>query len=50
MPNPRPEDLLDQPIPDVALPGSDGETLRFRGRSGIGPLVLFFYVRNASPG
>lgn len=50
MPDPRPEELLDRMIPDVALTGSDGETLRFRGRAGAGPLVLFFYVRNASPG
>ena len=50
MPDPRPEDLLDRMIPDVALPGSHGETLRFRGRAGEGPLALFFYVRNASPG
>lgn len=50
MASPRPEDLLDQMIPDVELPGSDAQILRFRGRAGLGPLVLFFYLRNASPG
>ena len=50
MSGPRPEDLLDQMVPDVSLPGSDGQILRFRGRAGLGPLVLFFYLRNASPG
>ena len=50
MAGPRPEDLLDQLVPDVSLPGSDGQILRFRGRQGVGPLVLFFYLRNASPG
>lgn len=50
MSNQRPESLLDREIPDVELPRSDRGTLRFRERIGIGPLVLFFYVRNASPG
>ena len=50
MASPRPEDLLDQKIPAVSLPGSDGQILSFRGREGVGPLVLFFYLRNASPG
>jgi hypothetical protein len=46
----RPADLLDHEIPDLELPCSEGGALRFRGRVGLGPLVLFFYVRNASPG
>ena len=46
----RPQDLLDQPIPDLQLPGSDGETFRFRDPAAASPLVLFYYVRNASPG
>jgi len=50
MTTPRPEDLLDRLIPDVALTGSDGAVHRFRGNVGRGALVLFFYVRNASPG
>ena len=50
MPAARPESLLDQPVPDLTLPASNGESFRLRGRVGVGPLVLFFYVRNASPG
>jgi peroxiredoxin len=50
MPPGRPEDLLDREIPDLALPASTGDTFRFRGQVGRGPLVLFFYIRNASPG
>ena len=46
----RPAELLDREIPDLELPSSQGGTLRFRGRVGLGPMVLFFYVRNASPG
>ena len=45
----RPEELLDRPIPDLELPGSDGANFRFRDPA-ASPLVLFFYVRNASPG
>lgn len=50
MPPGRPEDLLDREIPDLVLPASNGEDFRFRGRVGRGPLALFFYIRNASPG
>lgn len=46
----RPQDLLDRMIPDLILPASSGETFPLRGRIGLGPLVLFFYVRNATPG
>ena len=45
-----PEALLDRPIPDLELPGSHGEGFRFRDPAGASPLVLFFYIRNASPG
>ena len=50
MSDPRPEDLLDQPVPDVTLPSTSGEPFAFRGRVGASSLVLFFYVRNATPG
>jgi len=50
MPPGRPEDLLDREIPDLALPASTGGEFRFRGTVGKGSLVLFFYIRNASPG
>ena len=46
----RPEELLDHEIPDLELPASSGGTFRLRSAVGRGPLVLFFYLRNASPG
>ena len=46
----RPEDLLDRPIPDLDLPGSHGGNFPFRDPATASPLVLFFYIRNASPG
>ena len=42
-------DMIDQPVPDLELPGTQGR-FRLRGRVGVGPLVLFFYIRNATPG
>jgi peroxiredoxin len=45
----RPEDLLDREIPDLTLPASTGDSFRFRGVVGRGPLALFFYIRKASP-
>ncbi len=50
MPPGRPEDLLDHAVPDLALPASSGGNFGFRDRVGKGALVLFFYIRNASPG
>ena len=46
----RPEDLVGAPIPDQRLASSDGTTLGFRDRVGVGSLVLFFYLRDATPG
>ena len=43
-------DILDQPVPDLELPSSQGGRFRLRSRVGVGPLVLFFYIRNATPG
>ena len=43
-------DMIDRPVPDLALPSSQGGLFRLRGRVGVGPLVLFFYIRNATPG
>ena len=37
-------------MPDLALPSSAGGSFALRSRVGIGPLVLFFYIKNASPG
>ena len=50
MPSGRPEELLDHDVPDLALPASTGGEFHFRAAIGKGPLVLFFYIRNASPG
>lgn len=43
-----PETLVEQPLPDLTLPGTQGE-FPLRGRVGIGPLVLFFYIHNGTP-
>ena len=43
-------DLIDRPVPDLELESSQGGTFRLRGRVGVGALVLFFYIRNATPG
>ncbi len=45
-----PESLLEQPIPDLAMPSTQGGTFRLRQRVGVGPLVLFFYIHNGTPG
>ncbi len=46
----RIEDLVDLPIPDLELPSTPGGTFRFRGFVGVSPLVLFFYLRDGTPG
>ena len=46
----RPQDLIDRPVPDLALPGTAGGTFALRSRVGVGALVLFFYIRNGTPG
>ncbi len=45
-----PEELVDTLVPDLALPSSAGGEFRLRSRIGSGPLVLFFYIRNGTPG
>jgi hypothetical protein len=45
-----PVEVLDRPVPDLELVSSQGGRFRLRGRVGVGPLVLFFYIRNATPG
>jgi peroxiredoxin len=47
---PRPEQLVDHELPDLELPSSSGGTYRLRAAVGQGPQVLFFYVRNGTPG
>lgn len=49
-PDRSPDDLLGRPLPDLALPDSGGGAFRLRQFVGQGPLVLFFYILNGSPG
>jgi len=44
------EQLLERPLPDLSLPSSHGGEFRFRQFVGERPLVLFFYIRNSTPG
>ena len=37
-------------LPDLALPDPTGAPFRLRSRVGLGPLVLFFFIRNGTPG
>ncbi len=46
----RPEDLVGTPLPDLRLPSSAGGTFGLRDCVGRGPLVLFFFIRNGTPG
>ena len=45
-----PAEMIEREIPDLELPSSLGGTFRLRSRVGVGPLALFFYIRNATPG
>jgi peroxiredoxin len=50
---PLPSNLSERvgaPLPDVALAAADGTAFGLRGRVGAGPLVLFFYIANGTPG
>ena len=42
--------LLDRPLPDLSFPASQGGSFAFRQFVGVRPLVLFFYIRNSTPG
>jgi peroxiredoxin len=46
----HPQDMVDHDVPDFELPSSRGDGFRLRGRVGVGPLVLFFYIYNGTPG
>ena len=50
MPRPSLAELLGRPLPDVTLPDPNGQPFPLRGRVGVGPLALFFYIRNGTPG
>jgi hypothetical protein len=47
---PREPSLIDRPAPDVHPLDPEGRPYSTRSRVGIGPLVLFFYIRNSTPG
>jgi peroxiredoxin len=49
-PTPRPEDLVGEPVPDLALVDTSGSPFRIRQFVGRCPLVLFFVVRSGTPG
>ena len=45
-----PAEVIEREVPDLELPSSQGGTFRLRSGVGVGPLALFFYIRNATPG
>jgi hypothetical protein len=49
MSSPRPQDLLDRPIPDLVLDSTAGAPFGLRSRVGVRPLVLFFFIRSGTP-
>jgi len=44
------EDLVGQPAPDLTLPDTDDRPYPVRQFVGQSPLVLFFIIRNGTPG
>ena len=44
------EALVERPIPDLRLAATDGTLYAVRQHVGHRPLVLFFYIRNGTPG
>jgi len=48
--SPALEDLIGQPLPDLSLPDPEGRPFPIRGHVGHGPQVLFFFIRNGTPG
>ena len=47
---PSPQSRVGTMVPDLTLPTSSGGTFGLRSRVGAGPLVLFFFIRNGTPG
>lgn len=41
---------IGQPLPDLSIPAADGRPYALRGRVGIGPLAMFIFIRNGTPG
>jgi hypothetical protein len=44
------ESIVGTPVPALELPSTPGVSFPLRSRVGVGPLVLFFYIRNGTPG
>ncbi len=42
--------MIGRAVPNLEFPSSMGGRFRFRGRVGVGPLALFFFICNATPG
>jgi len=43
-------ELVGQPLPAITLPAPDATPFALRGRVGLGPLALFLFIRNGTPG
>jgi peroxiredoxin Q/BCP len=41
--------MIDEPVPDLALPATGGQTIRLRALRGT-PFVLYFYPKDSTPG
>lgn len=41
--------MIDRPVPDLALPATGGQTIRFSDLRGA-PFVLYFYPKDNTPG
>jgi hypothetical protein len=46
----RPDELVGKPLPDLVLPDTAGRPYPLRQHVGHAPLVLFFIIRNGTPG
>jgi len=46
----RPDEMVGHAIPDLTLPDHDGAPFSLRSHVGHGAQVLFFYIRNGTPG
>ena len=44
------EDLVGQQAPELSLPDTDGHAYPLRRHVGHAPLVVFFIIRNGTPG
>lgn len=44
------QEIVGRPLPDIALLTPTGTPFSLGSRVGIGPLALFMYIRNGTPG